>query len=82
MLILWQFFLFFTIFKVVNSNNNNYSNLLNGLINVFKNMNVHTVSTSTCWDTSKDTLMLIIYKNYLDIIYELITLKYSLLNCM
>jgi len=57
MFILWQILLFLRIFGFINCGNNNHSNLLNGLINLFKNMNVHTVWTTTCWDTSKATLL-------------------------
>lgn len=58
MFTLRHFFLFFTIFGVNNCGNyNDHNNLLNGLINMFKNLSVHTVWTTTCWDTSKANLL-------------------------
>lgn len=58
MFTLCQFFLFLTISGVISCENyNSHNNLLNGLLNMFKNMSVHTVSTATCWDASKATLL-------------------------
>lgn len=51
MLKFWKILLLFLTMNAVNCEDKN-NNLLKGIINLFMNMNVHTVWATTCWNTS------------------------------
>jgi len=50
--------LFLTVNRInCDDKKNEYNDLLNGIINLFMNMSVHTVWATTCWDTSKRLIL-------------------------